>query len=431
MSITYKNIIKNFFIYSGGAIFLKLAQAIVIPLNLKVISPAQYGVLALANGFSTVLAIFLGLGLRQALWLDFFHHDNESRKKILTDIVTIYLLISLPIFFILLFSTSTINKLYFLNTATSNLIFISILTCFLSFFSELFFQILRYQRKAYYCTFVQILSAIFSIILNLYLVLYLELNITGVAIANLSAILIPVIFGFYDYLKIKINFFTKINLELIKKYLSAGTPFIPGMIFAWILSSCDKIILSRFCSLHEVGIYSLTDTIGQIFNLIILQPLSGSYLPALFESFAQNKHNIWPAEQKNRKVMWISMFAMFFLISAGFILAKKILFFILPIQYHQVTNYLWLMLVGYVFLMGTYFSCSYIQFKKKTKFLSLSFFIPAILNILLNLLLVPKFGAYGSVASTTLSYAIYFLITIYYNNKVLTQEFFNQTQNHA
>ncbi len=140
MSLTYKNIIKNFFIYSGGAIFLKLAQAIVIPLNLKVISPAQYGIFSLATSFSTVLAIFLGLGLRQALWLDFFHHDNSSRKKILIDIVTVYLLVSVPIIFILFFSIPTINKLYFLNAATTNLIFISLLTCFFSFFSELFFR---------------------------------------------------------------------------------------------------------------------------------------------------------------------------------------------------------------------------------------------------------------------------------------------------
>ena len=427
MSLTYKNIIKNFFIYSGGAIFLKMAQAIVIPLNLKVISPTQYGILALANGFSTIVAIFLGLGLRQALWLDFFHHDNDNRKKILADIITVYLTTSSPIFFILILSIPVINKVYFLNSANFSLILIAILTCFLSFFGELFFQILRYQSRAYYCTFVQILSAIFSIILNLCLVLYFQLNIMGVALANLSSLLIPAVFGFHEYLKLKINFLTKINSGLIKKYLSLGAPFIPGMIFAWILSSCDKIILSRFCSMHEVGIYSLTDTLGQIFNLIILQPLSGSYLPALFESYSQNKHNILPIEQKNRNFMWISMLGMFFLISAGFIVAKKVLLLILPIHYHQVTNYLWLMLVGYIFLMGTYFSCSYIQFKKKTKFLSLSFCIPAIFNILLNLLFVPRFGAYGSVASTTLSYLIYFLITLAYNRHILQKDISPET----
>lgn len=133
-SLTYKNIIKNFFIYSGGAIFLKLAQAIVIPLNLKVITPSQYGILSLANSFSTVLAIFLGLGLRQVLWLDFFHHDNNSRKKILNEIIIVYLSISLPILVVLFFSSPLINKLYFLNSAPQSLIFISLLTCFLSFF---------------------------------------------------------------------------------------------------------------------------------------------------------------------------------------------------------------------------------------------------------------------------------------------------------
>ncbi len=277
---------------------------------------------------------------------------------------------------------------------------------------------------------MQISSAILSITSNLILVLYFEFNIIGIALANLIALIIPALFAIYEYLKRKANLtitasiragLYKIDFELIKKYIYSGAPFIPGMIFAWVLSSCDKIILSRYCSMHEVGIYSLTDSLGQLFYLLILQPLSGSYLPELFESFAKNKNNLLFIEQKNRKIMWASMMGIFLVITFGFFVAKKILNFVLPPQYLQVTNYLWPLLIGYIFLMGTYFSCSIIQFKKKTKFLSLSFCIPATLNIFLNLLLVPKFGAYGAVSSTTFSYAIYFAVTIYYGNKVLTE----------
>jgi O-antigen/teichoic acid export membrane protein len=206
----------------------------------------------------------------------------------------------------------------------------------------------------------------------------------------------------------------------IWNYIKCGLPFIPSMLCSRILASGDRWVLAHYTNLHDVGLYSLADTCGQLFQMAVLVPLASSYIPHLLQTYTKNKNNIKTIEHKNIQTMWYCMAAMAAIITLGYILGKPIALLILPITYHPALQYTWLLLMGYIFLMGTHFTNCLMQFYKKTWFISGVYIVPATLNITLNIILVPHVGIYGCVLATVCSYMLYFIVCLGYN-RIITQ----------
>lgn len=413
-------VFKNFLTYAFGAIFLRAITASIAFISILFLNPEEYGLLSLINTFIGVLPIFLNLGLRQAFGLDFFHVDNQERKKILNDIIALYLLLAVPISFLLILKTGLINKYIFLNKANPSTLLIMIGVCFFHFFTELFFQTLRYQSKAIQLTTVQIIMGIINAGFAIVFIYFLKLQITGVVLANLLAMITILFYGLYLYIK-KVNF---LNFNLIKNkakakyYLKLGIPFIPSMLFTWIISFGDRWVLAKYNSLHDVGIYSLADSFGQLYQMLILYPLSGSYLPYIFTKFSTNKINIIEMDKQNRKNMYVSMIFMFVSITILFLITKNIFFWAIPPKFHESINYIWFLLMGQVIFMGSYFATCYLVFLKRTYLLVSFTIIAAILNVILNFILIPYFKIYGCVIATLVSYIIYLVLILLATNQV-------------
>jgi O-antigen/teichoic acid export membrane protein len=235
-----------------------------------------------------------------------------------------------------------------------------------------------------------------------------------------SNVLVVALAGYY-YIKSRYwdSFNIRNSLQSMSHYLQRGIPFIPGILFAWILSSGDKWVLARYASLHDVGIYSIADAFSQLFYVMILYPLSGSYLPWLFKQFAHNKSSIVSIEYHNKKVMYYAMVGVAFAITVAYVLGKPMLYWILPNKYHEAIAYIWLILMGNVFWMGTYFASALIQYHKKSYFLAGVIAVPALLNLGLNILFIPWWGIYGCSVATLLAYVAYFCLILGYNKHLL------------
>ncbi|MCX5922367.1 MAG: oligosaccharide flippase family protein [Candidatus Dependentiae bacterium] len=413
-------VIKNFLIYSAGSIILRSISMVMTPFTLAMLSPSDYGFLSMMTSFNNILVIFSGFGLRQVFYLEFFHCDSSQRHTMVNTIIVIYLMLAIPLFCLLLYNAPLINTYCFMGNANTTLISIMLLYCFMYFFAELFYQVLQYQTKALHLTTLQTIVALLTITANLTFLYVLGWGVYGMMIGYTLGIATACLVGLHAYLHKKSFKFFNIarSLKQGSYYLKLGLPFIPSVLFGWVLASGDRWVLARYGTMHDVGIYSLADMFGSLYQVFILYPMSGSYLPYLFQKFAENKHDVAHIEQWNKKVMYISMVVALVLISIGFFICRPIIYWLLPMKYHEAINYIWFILVGHVFLMGSYFASALIQFHKKTTYLVFALCVPAVLNIVLNILLIPYFAIYGCVVATVIAYICYFLLTLWYNAKL-------------
>lgn len=420
-SISSNHLVKNFFIFSFGSIMLRGISIIVAPITLNILNPSDYGLLSLFTSFNNIFIALIGLGLRQVFYLEYFHCQEIDRKKMTNAILGIYILIATPITLAFFALYQPLNQVLFCNRASPQLIALSLIYCFIFFFVELFYQHLQYESKALELTLLQTGIALISITLNIIFLYWMHLGVAGMLLGSTSAGFLA--FSFASYYYSKAEYFDAFNLKqsmrLASQYLSLGLPFIPGVLFAWILSSGDKWVLAHYGTLHDVGIYAIADAFSQLFYVVILYPLSGSYLPWLFKQFAQNKAALKALEERNKKIMYTSMLGIAFAITSCYTLGKPILYWIIPAKYHESILYIWLILMGNVFWMGTYFASALIQYHKKSSFLGLAICLPALLNIGLNIALIPLLGTYGCALATLLAYMAYFGLILGYNHYLL------------
>jgi len=410
----YIPIIKNFLAYSLGSVVQRSITAITSLLALRIISPSKFGLLSLINQFMFLLPIFLNLGLRQAFWLEYFHIKSAERRTLINYIILIYLIIAVPLLFFSFLNVKTINRYFFLNQASYAIIIAAISYSFIQFFSELYLQVLRNQMNAIRLTIIQLTAALLTITLNVILVFYYCIGIIGIVLSNLAGITLIALIGFYHYFQCNTHcYIIRKNLTKQAKYLLIlGFPFIPNILFSWILSSGDRWILAYITDMKTVGIYALADMVGQIFNMCILYPMNATYIPYMLNQYAKHTDKINEIEKQNRKNMWYAMVTTFILITIGTLVASILGPYILPPKYLESLNYIWFILIGYVFFMGTYFSSCILVFKKRIWLLLGINTIAASTNIILNLILIPSFKIYGCVTATMISYIIFFYLNL-------------------
>jgi O-antigen/teichoic acid export membrane protein len=353
----YTSIIKKFVTFACGSFFTRSITLLLAPITMQLLTPADYGLLALTNSFISILTAILGLGLRQMLPLHYFTINNDERSSIIIDIICIYLIISIPTLCIFSCNLSILNEYLFLGQASHRLLCISLFISFIYFFVELFYQILQYQQEAWHLTKVQTVIVIITICCNLFFLCIVKCGVCSIFIGQA----IGMTFGFfisiqeiwnYDYRE---HLNIRRSLHSMKTYLTMGLPFIPSMLFGLLLASGDRWVLARLSTMHNVGIYSVANTLAQLANMIIFYAITGSYMPHMLNSFAQHRDNVIELEAKNKLAMWAAMCASFVLISVGFASSKCILYFFIPKAFQESIGYMYLLLLGSIFLLGTQF----------------------------------------------------------------------------
>lgn len=409
--------IIDFIMYASSAVLLRGISIITAPITMRLIAPSEYGLLALANSFISVLTLFLGLGLRQALSLEYFHCDRTQRREMINDIICIYSMITSAVFVLFFCMQHQLNLIFFAGQAQSSLIGISLCICALYFFVELLYQLLQYQMQAKKLALIQTGITLITVCLQLIALCYYHCGILSMLGAQLIGMSIAAGIGLYTYMTRQWHH--HINLSRARRlclyYAQLGLPFIPSVLFGWLLSSGDRWVLAQLTDMHAVGIYSLADTVTQLFNTVILYPISCSYIPRVLRSYHEHADEMLIVEQQNQKMMWMCMGGLATASTIGYVLCKPLALYIIPPTYHEAIDYMLLLLLGSIFLMGTYFVNCFIQFHKRRYFLGFSLVIPATLNIALNYLLIPYYKTYGCVYATVIAYATYFMITLWYN----------------
>ena len=419
-TITNASVIKHFFIYSFGSFFLRSISMILVPLNMRKLTPTDYGTLSLITAFITISTALIGLGLRQMLSIEFFHQNQEGKKRLLTDMIVIYTTIAIPAVAVAWHARALIISSIFFNTITATQLAPALITVFLFFYAELLYQLLQYERKAIPLTTLQILLALISAATTLVSLWVFNVGIVGIIWAQtISTILATLVFFLFLAKRYFLRSSIRASLSKTYYYILYGLPFIPGIICSWVLASADRWVLASYRSMHEVGIYAIADLFAQLFYTLILIPWSGSYLPYIMQRYAKHKDNLAPIERENRQIMFMSMIGATVVILISFFCFKSFLHYLLPATYYSAIPYILLLLLGQIFLLGSYFAATLIQFHKKSYFLAFALALPAIINLLLNLLLTPYFGIYGCTAATLISYFIYFMIMYLYNKTLI------------
>jgi O-antigen/teichoic acid export membrane protein len=181
------------------------------------------------------------------------------------------------------------------------------------------------------------------------------------------------------------------------------------------LAFFDRIIINNTIDSAAAGVYSLGYTIASLLT-IITQATQIALMPEFFRFLNEKQFSRLDALIK--KVFSFITFA-----ALGLILfTDEIMTFFIDEKFHIGGVVVPIVVIGYIFhAMFTVYG-RYIGYVKKTFYSSLVLILSGIFNIILNLLLIPRYGFIAGAYTTALSYLFLFLITWFVTKFILKQK---------
>lgn len=414
-------VVTHFCVYAGGKFLISGFSLLSAPIMMILLQPADYGLLSLIHSFNNIAIAVVSLGLPQIFMVEYFKCNELESEQAFNDILLIYCCCTVPIMLIALLFPQLIQHYLFIPTNLSYVVYGIIGICFFSFFNDIFYNILQYQRRAKTVTITQVLVSALTVSFNIVLLSFFHVTVACCVWVQFALVMGVFFVGGYCYIHNQYyhSFDSYRSLSRTSGYLKQSLPLLPGTLVAWIFALINRWMMARLGGLELAGIFSLADAGGLLLYRLILHPLQGAYGPALMRSYQQECHQNHKIERSNHQVMFVILVFLIICLVTGYFLIKKLLYSLIPVAYGKAVDCVLGIAIGYVWLIGAYFVSNYIQFQKKQLIFVVALVFSIMLNCALNFYLIPVYGLHGCVVSIMISYGLYFMILFCYNRYLL------------
>ena len=373
-----------------------------MPIFTRLLGAEQYGKYSLYISWLTICTCFMGLqvsGLGTGIY-QFKQDYKKLRSSILVEgTVASFALIGIAIVFLKPLS----HVLGFPQVFT----IVMLVEAFAQFIINFASSAWIYEKKASY-NMVSSLTVLFSTtLLSVTLLLAFRDRLSDLYYARVWGTAVPqILIAVFIWIFI----FNEEKFGYKKEYwlygLHFGLPMIFHTLSHQVLIQSDRVMMQKFSiSDSEIGVYSFFYTFTAVLSTI-LSALNNSWVPFLYEFLNQKEYN-----KLNQKVNhYVQLFTM---IVCGFLLLSREVVKIFANSEYWIGMPLipFLSLVIY-FTFLYQFPVNYEFFHKKPGVTAGGTTITALVNICLNWLLIPKYGMYGAVIATLISYMILALMHI-------------------
>jgi len=402
---------KHSFVYSTGVLLQRIASFLLVPMYTLYFSTSDYGQMEILANTSTVMTTLLALGLVSGMFRSYFmYSDGTHRLNIAKTAHIIFLFTSLFVLILLPFS-SQISSLLLGDSSHYQLVSLVIISIFLTNLLVIPFSILRAKDQSIRYVIYSLIQFFINIGFTIYLVAFAKRgvkgNFEGMVIGQLVVILLFT--GMFISLAR-----AKFSRKDAREMLSFGLPFVPAMLAAISLTVADRYFLRAYSTFDEIGVYGLGYKIGLIVSVVIVTPFMLGWGPIMW-SVSEKPY----AKRFYANVLTYFLTIALFLALALSILSPEVIQLMSQREsYWRAWQVVPMISLSYVFY-GIYYQMNVgINLKKKTKYIPIIVGGAAIINLLLNFLLIPKWGMMGAAISTILSYAILVIFSFFVSRRL-------------
>ncbi len=394
-------------IYSLSTSVQRLQGLIMTPIYTSAIYLPQmsdYGNYGLVYTFIAFMNFVYLYGMDSA-FLRYFFLGKSDRKTVFSTTFFVLLLSGTATSLLLYFFAQPISSLILFSPELSDLIRLSALILFLDSLGNLPFLILRAEERPVSFSVFRMIRFTLEIVLNIVFVVVLHKGVLGILYANVLA-------AFVNLLMMSPYIFKYLTLQFQRSLLSEmvkfGLPFLPNGIGFMIIEMADRFLVTDYLGKDVLAFYHANYKFATVLLLLIV-----GFRNAWQPFFLKISKKSWASEVYSRILDY-------YLLAAG-ILVVFVTFFIrdlLTIHYFDAFYLLgqkeywdgisiipWIILAYFFYGIYVIFTPAfYIQ--KKSQYMIFFTGSGALLNILLNIWLLPRIGIWGAVTATVVAYLV-------------------------
>jgi O-antigen/teichoic acid export membrane protein len=390
-------------IYGFASVLGKMVAVFLLPIYTSVLSQEEFGAMAMIVSAKGIIDLFSNLNIHSGVTRDYYEKSIDRSVLVSTGIFSILF------FSILTFLVLFLTRGYWiniLNIAGHEKAFIVMLLSLPAGNLYAYFGVLtRFKKKPVHYSIGALMLVIIQAILTIYFILYLKTGIVGVFYGMLGG---EIIAGVYFFILNKEYIAFTFNRNLLKRVLIYSLPVLPGILSGWVDSSVGQILIGKFISLSDAGIYSIALRIASVYLLMQIA-LRNVWLPFVFEKYHETNF------KRDILRLFHALTIILIIVSVNLSLLSDYIVLLLSNQdYIDAGKYLILLTIPKSALILFTFVGIGPSISRNTKYVSYAFIAGGVINLAMILFLIPVFGVIIVPLALGISKIIsYFLISHY------------------
>lgn len=386
-------------------IILKGLSLISGPIFTRIMSVDQYGIVSTFQSWQNLLAVIVTLNLNQGVFNNGMLEFKKNRNEFQFALVVITTVFTIAFFAFFQTCSKTMMELFEIPVAT---IYIMMLYFLFVPAYQFWSGRQRYEYKYKAMTIIALCVGLFSLLLGIALVMIVPNDHAAVArICAMEGVNILVGAFFYAYTLIKAKF--KIRFDYCLYALKFNIPLIPHYLSMYVLSSSDRIMITKMVNSSSTAIYSVAYTVASVIQIFWVS-IEASLSPWIYEKLSVK-------DEKSVSKITSEIVLAFAVLCVGCTLFAPEIMALLAPESYRTGIYVIPSVAAGIFFTAVYSLYMRVElFHKKTGFATIASTCAAFCNIILNYIFIEKCGFIAAGYTTMICYALLSLFH-YFNVK--------------
>lgn len=383
--------------FSAGVPFLML------PILTRLLTPDQYGIVAMFGLTVTVLGAFTGLSVHGVVGIRYFEQDRYDLPSYVTTCLLILLGSTTAVFLVVWFFTSLLVSV---TKVPPLWLHIAVIVSGAQFVFQILLVLYQSSRQTWCFAVFRVGQTLTEALVSLICVIGLGLSwqgrLGGIAFAAIVFMVVALL-----ALRSRHWLIGQADKGYAANALKFGVPLIPHVIGGMLIVMVDRFLISNLLDVGSTGIYMVAMQIGMVLGLLT-DAFNRAFSPWLIESLKKDDPVRDGMIVRYTYLYFVALSVVALLLGLS---APYVLLLLVGPKYQAAASIVVYIAIGFAFGGMYYMVTNYIFYAGKTHLLAIITFSSGLFNLVATYYLLRVNGLVGAGQAFMLSQAITFFGT--------------------
>ena len=405
-----KRLGKHSAIYGLGGLVSRILAVLLLPLYTRYLSPADYGKVETLIALTTVIGIVLRMGISSAFFRFYFDSpEPESRRLVLRTSFWFTMTMATFGMIVGIALRSPIADALFGTADNANLVAASFVGLWCGMNWEQLTSLFRVEERSVAFVIASLANILITIGATLVLVVALDKGPLGVIVGTFTGTLVVylVLVG-YRREQLGLQF----DRHLFRQMNRFGLPLVPTALFLWTTNFSDRLFLVKLADTTEVGLYSVGVRIASAMVLLL------TAFRLAWPAFAYSIEDEREARHTYAYVLTYLVLVTTWVATGLTLLSPWIVEWLAAPSFADSSQVVGPLVFASVAFGGYIVVAIGVGRARRTQFNWVVTGAAAVVNITLNLILIPPYGMMGAAIATIAAYTTMFVGMSWWSQRI-------------
>lgn len=397
-------------IYGAGGLIQRVLAVLLLPIYTRYLTPSDYGTVETLIALTTVLVIVLRLGISTAFIRFYFDSKDPVRRRLVLrtsfwftmTMATVGLVLGLAL-------SPEIASGLFGSSGEALVVAAAFVGLWAQMNWEQMLALFRVEERAVAFVSATLVNIGVTIAATLTLVVALDKGALGVIVGNFTGTLVVYVL-LLGYRREQLGL--QVDRDLLRAMNRYGLPLVPSALMLWVTNFSDRFLLLKLADSAEVGLYSVGVRVASAMALL---------LTAFRMSWPPFAYSIEDDREAKATYSFVLTYVMTFMtwIATGLtLLSPWLVDLIAAPEFSRSSDVVGPLAFSVVLFSGYVVVAIGLGRTKRTQFNWVVTGAAAIVNVGLNVTLIPRYGMMAAAFATLAAYATMFVGMVWWARRV-------------